>query len=1061
MLFGPEFTVTVNFFSLNSYLLSTYLTMVEINSTTSDYDEAVARDEGLGQLFYRRMLKAPLAIGIVDTDGQTLTYEAVHNKAVELAHILHQTTSFALEERVGILVQHGIWDAITQLAIIYAGGTCVPMDPLLPDQQIQDRLERVGARYILVDAPNCQRNLPSLTLVPLGEMRAEALTNGALQATSRYPLPTGLTHCTHLIHTSGTTSTPKAVQIAARSILHVSYHCPFLPIHRSDIVAHSNNTSFDVALFDVWVPLVHGARIAVLSKATLLDIPALAAAISQLGITVMATTTPVLNLAAATFPTAFSPLHTLLVGGESVNMQAMEAILNAGPPKHLINAYGPTECCIYCHTHEITMKDVTAGKAGIGLPIGRNVSCVCDENGHPLPDGEEGELIVGGPGVSPGYFDDPKKNAASFITIPGMIDPTTGALYRMYRTGDLVRRRPNDGQYDFVGRRDHQVKIRGYRIELSAIDSLLMQTGHFADGVVMRIDSTEDGAGSALVAFVVLREVSTAPEAVEGARSTLRTTFPEYMVPHIEVISQMPLNAHAKVDRRRLAEMYHQRREQHLCALNKQTAILTTREHLGRLWAMILATPVPEYVDEDDFFALGGTSLQASLLISRIRSELHTSISLLTLYDHSTLGALATVIDRHRGGTLENVRNEQELWVADTKLADGLQLPVGPVVEWRRDTEGRVFLTGATGFVGAFLLAGLLEMPDVHQVGCMVRAADATSGMKRLRASLAKYGLWQDVFASKLLPLCGLLEDKWLGLGEERYQEIAEWASVVFHLGARVNYTQPYSLHRPANVVGSVNVVRFAITGRLKGVHYCSSISCFGPTGLLTGAKIVYEDSPLLPHLEALPYDHGYAQSQWVADELMQRLMRRGFPIAVYRPGFVTGHKETGACNPDDFFSRLIRSSLDLGCYPDLPNQRKEFVTVDYVVTAMLHISASVFCLGHSYHLLPRRAVSIDMGEVMELLSQARNVRMQCLPYGEWIERLSTSTHSSLQPLLPMLAEKVHNGLSRWEIYEAMPIYDNTNTARALATYPNGLKCPPFDCALMKKYVDYLHSLQD
>ncbi|KAL4785435.1 hypothetical protein BJX76DRAFT_324638 [Aspergillus varians] len=107
--------------------------------------------------------------------------------------------------------------------------------------------------------------------------------------------------------------------------------------------------------------------------------------------------------------------------------------------------------------------------------------------------------------------------------------------------------------------------------------------------------------------------------------------------------------------------------------------------------------------------------------------------------------------------------------------------------------------------------------------------------------------------------------------------------------------------------------------------------------------------------------------------------MRRGFPIAVYRPGFVTGHCETGVCNPDDFFSRLIRASVDLGCYPNLPNQRKEFVPVDYVVDAMVHISSSVFSLGHSYHLLPRRAASVDMTECMELVGRASGLSLQCV----------------------------------------------------------------------------------
>ena len=128
-------------------------------------------------------------------------------------------------------------------------------------------------------------------------------------------------------------------------------------------------------------------------------------------------------------------------------------------------------------------------------------------------------------------------------------------------------------------------------------------------------------------------------------------------------------------------------------------------------------------------------------------------------------------------------------------------------------------------FVGAFLLADLLRMPRVFQVGCLVRAANAKIGLERLRDAMAKYDLWEECFVHKLLPIPGLLEDELLGMGHERFEEVANWASVVFHLGARVNYTQPYSLHRPVNTLGTRNIVRFACAGRTKSIHYISSNS--------------------------------------------------------------------------------------------------------------------------------------------------------------------------------------------------------------------------------------------
>ncbi|KAL4914345.1 hypothetical protein BDW62DRAFT_204736 [Aspergillus aurantiobrunneus] len=969
--------------------------MGSILPDVSDYDRVVSNGQGLGQVFYQRMLEDPETIAAIDEQDKSLSYRAIHEKATELAQRLSEH-EYSPGDRVGVVVEHGLWDPVTQVAIMYAGGTCVPLDPLLPDQQIERRLKRLHTRCIHVDEANRNRALRFTLLVVNSAHNETGKSTHA--AKHRFPIPTTIDHCTHLMHTSGTMSEPKAVQ--------------------SDVVGHLSKTTFDAALFDIWGALLHGATIGVLSKTTLLDSVSLVTALHRLGITIMLITTPLFNLVALTQPTTFEPLRIVLMGGEAINIRAVEAILLAGPPQRLVHNYGPTECCIYCLAHEITLEDVLAGKVSIGKTIGRGV---CDDEGNPVNAGEEGELLVGEPGVSSGYVDQPANNAASFVAVPGMIDPQTNQPYRMYRTGDLVRQR-SDGQHDFLGRRDEQVKVRGFRVELGAVRSVLMKTGHFAEVFAMAVNSKAEGPSATLVAFAVLH-ADAVKHAVADAVAAARATLLDFMVPHIEVIAQMPLNTHAKIDRKQLEDLYRQRRERLLMASNGCTAeeAVSTRQHIASIWALILATPIPELTDSDDFFALGGTSLQASLLISRIREQLNTEISLLMLYDHPTLGQLAAIVDQHRESSMPTIRDEQHCLAADIKLADELQLPLKPVVDWRCDTEGRVFLTGATGFVGAFCLASLLVMPGVYQVGCLVRAATPAKGLQRIRAALMKYRLWQDSFASKLLPLCGDLQDYWLGL---------------------------------ANVTGTVNVARLAVTGRPKGLHYCSSIACFGPTGLINGTEIIYEDASLFPHLPALLYDHGYSQSQWVADALLQRLINRGFPIAVYRPGFITGDTKTGICNPDDFFSRLIHANLALGCYPDLPEQRKEFVPVDYVVAAMLDISCSVFSLGHAFHLVPSRTASIDMAGAMEPLAQVRGTTIERLSYESWIKRLRASPNASLQPLLPMLAEKVHDGLTCWELHEKMPVFDATNVRRALATRPVPLQCPPFDRVLMTKYID-------
>jgi hypothetical protein len=150
---------------------------------------------------------------------------------------------------------------------------------------------------------------------------------------------------------------------------------------------------------------------------------------------------------------------------------------------------------------------------------------------------------------------------------------------------------------------------------------------------------------------------------------------------------------------------------------------------------------------------------------------------------------------------------------------------------------------------------------------------------------------------------------------------------------------------------------------------------------------------------------------------------------------------------------------LNLGSYPLLPNQRKEFIPVDYVTSAILHMAINRN-LGHAYHIVPKdRDASVDMIETFRLAACNGFPKLEGIAYEEWVVRLSKSDNETLKPLLPMLEEKIHNGMTRWELYEHMPVYETDNTDRALSDYPGGLECPALDDKLMGKYLQYWKSI--
>lgn len=417
-------------------------------------------------------------------------------------------------------------------------------------------------------------------------------------------MKTSLDHRTHLIHTSGTTSDPKAVQIAVRSVLQVVFHAPFEPLLPTDTIAHVNNTSFDVSLFDIWPPLLRGARIAILRKAVLLDPPLLAVQIDRLHITIMVMTATLLSLAAYIYPNAFAKLRICIFGGEAANISAIKTIMAASAPDQLINAYGPTECCIFCLAHQVTKEDIKADRTSIGNPLGRTVAYICDKYGGEVPDGEEGELLIGGMGVSPGYLNQPEKNVVSFVTLKG--DSQSG---RLYRTGDIVRRRVTDGQIGYIGRCDHQVKVRGFRVELEEVESTPLRTGYFADAVVLKVNAGfDEAAGSMSVAFAVPAPGCDS-HTVLNAIDSLKAVLPEYMVPRIELISKMPVNNYGKMDRRHLEQLYQTRwAQQAVDNEDQEEQPDNVRQRLARLWANILGLPIFPGHDNADFFLLEATS---------------------------------------------------------------------------------------------------------------------------------------------------------------------------------------------------------------------------------------------------------------------------------------------------------------------------------------------------------------------------------------------------------------------------------------------------------------------
>ncbi|PWY90216.1 NRPS-like enzyme [Aspergillus heteromorphus CBS 117.55] len=974
-----------------------------------------------------------------------LTYAELDRKALFLGDQIN-SLSQGESAPVGIIAPRSLDHVVSQVAVIYSGRACVPLDNRLPDEMLTRMLQKLGTSLVVTDVRQ-QHRLPSLRhlvvdhrMIPDPESVLSPSRNGP-RARS------------FVFHTSGTTGEPKAVEGFAEGVISLCLD-PRQVIRKGQRVGHACNIIFDVCVLDIWGSLLNGATMVVIPMDVVLDPTALGSFITEKELNLLQLPTSILAIMAHACPGALSTLDVLVTGGEAINCRSIQSIFDAGAPGRIINAYGPTEASVYMMYHEVSEEDARKGEIPVGRPFDYVDVFLVDDNLSPVQPGEAGELLISGVCVAGGYIGEPEKTAQSFVKVPQL-----GRKTPMYRTGDLMRV-DEAGLYHFLGRKDNQIKVRGQRVELEALESTLLKTSLVSAAVVVKIKPEEFDRGEFLLAYCV----PSSPDISAGViLKSYMEQAPHLMVPRLELIDVLPLQPTGKADRKTLEQRYRERLKRSQPKGDQADEAPPFQgngadepgdvaSRLERIWITAFGLPVDHLKAKDDFVAMGGTSLMAATMIPRIHEAFGVSLRSQQLYENTSFDQLTHLVtDLQANGDDRAIQEEQQAWLQDSTLGQHLRPIEGTVPNW--PDEGRIFLTGATGFVGIFLLAALARRSDVEKVACLVRAEDEPSARRRLEEALHKYSLSADM--AKVIALPGHLDQAQLGLSPEEYDAYAEWSSVVFHLGAKVSYVAPYASHRQPNVLGTVHILDFCTHRRPKALHYSSTITSYGPTGYVTGAKLLPEDERPAAHVAALPYDMGYSQSQYVAEGLVWAAIDQGLPIAIYRPGFVLG--ESGICNPDDFISRLFMTCMDMGLYPILPGQRKEFVPVDFVVDAMLHISTKLSSLGHAYNLVhPHLDDAISTNGSFELLNELSPYQMRAIPYDQWVDALSGRVGDSMQPLTPMLRERVFDQKTRWEVWEHMPEYGRDNMRRALQDAPEVLNCRAIETVFQRSLQSWM-----
>jgi thioester reductase-like protein len=357
----------------------------------------------------------------------------------------------------------------------------------------------------------------------------------------------------------------------------------------------------------------------------------------------------------------------------------------------------------------------------------------------------------------------------------------------------------------------------------------------------------------------------------------------------------------------------------------------------------------------------------------------------------------------------------------------------------------QILLTGATGFVGAFLLDQLLQQTTA-QIICLVRADTLDQAWEKIQQNLAAYDLEGD--RDRITPLLGDLAQPKLGLTDSQFQTLAAQVDTIYHNGAWVNHTLPYTALKAANVLGTEEILRLATQVKLKPVHFISTISVFGADASPTAPSPISERAILADY--PLPV-MGYAQSKRIAEQRVQIGRDRGIPITIYRLGAVSGSSQTGVFNRNDFLYRLLLGCVQLGSVPDRA-MILDLLPVDYVSRAIVTLSQQPTAIEQAFHLVHPQPVASQI--IFEFLL-SRGYAVDCLNYAAWRDRLMAIAQAdSTHPLYPLVTLLPSANSPATDPTQITCRYSTDIVQQSLQQAD--IHCPAIDHALLSVYLNYL-----
>ncbi len=875
------------------------------NRTTVDYDDK----ETIVSLFRHQAKETPDNLAVIYHDVR-LTYKEVDEKTDAIAeYIGHRVVKSEghgeeKETVVSILIGRGEWMVLASLGALKAGCAYQPLDPTYPSERLNFMMQDADAKLLIAEEELLEKvneyTGPVILTKDLKDLKSPTDFK-ALKDSKPEDLFI-------MLYTSGSTGKPKGCQLEHRNLVaFCHWYRRYYDLRPGDKVAAYASYGFDACMMDMYPALTTGAAVVIVGDDIRLNLPDLNKYFDEEGVTHSFMTTQVGCQFAMNCDN--HSLRHLSVGGEKV--------LPLNPPTayQMHNGYGPTECTIFTTTYPMTEFQQNAP---IGKPLDNLQLFIVDKDMNRLPLGAAGELLVSGPQVSRGYLNLPEKTAETYIQWNGK---------RCYRTGDIVRYL-EDGNVQFVGRKDGQVKIRGFRIELKEVEAVIREYPGIKDATVQAFDYPNGGK------FIAAYVVSDNQIDTQALNAFIRERKPPYMVPAATMqLAEIPLNQNQKVNRRALPAPQIQVEDREYVAPENDVEKL-----FCDIFAGILS--LDKVGATDNFFELGGTSLMVTKVVIEA-DKVGKHVAYGDVFDHPTPRLLAQFVGGGRQSAISCQHSDTEVEEFDYNGINAIlqHNNMNTFLKGERQQLGNVLLTGATGYLGIHVLRELIGS-DATTITCLVRGKDQPSAEHRLKNLLFYYfeKSYADLFGTRIFVVNGdVTED--LSLFNFQFS-----ISTVFNCAANVKHFSKGTDIEDVNIGGARRCMEYCIKSGARLVHI--STTSVGEIWIDRG------DGSQVPTLDEHKLwfgqylDNRYVHSKFLAERLiLDAVAHHGLNAKVMRVGNLAPRSADGEFqanfNSNSYMGRL-RVFYTVGCCPyDSYDEVTEMSPIDETAKAVVLLAST------------------------------------------------------------------------------------------------------------------------